>query len=401
MTATAECVWGGDRLDLDAYLERTGYTGALDPTVKTLRGLHRAHVAAITFENLDVALDREVRLDPDSVQRKLVTERRGGYCYEQNSLFAAVLERLGFAVTAHGARVRTAGPALRPITHVLLRVVVDGAEWLADTGFGGLGPMEPVELRVGTPTWQGGWAFEVAEEAGGVRVLRSLGARGWSDLYAFAPNPLYPVDVVVLNHYTSTHPLSRFTGQLVVQRATPQARYVLVRDELTVTRPGAADGAEERRKVAPEDLARVLESTFGLVLDAADAERLSRLAAHGEARGVVVHALHPEDEHRGVLPGGTGRQALGTGHRRDGGAGEQDEDALAVQVPVGVSGLGDDLHGLDAEEIAERRGPERGGGGEVLHEEAGMESVHGSIVFATPGRELSGASGRERGTGRT
>ncbi|MDF9816084.1 arylamine N-acetyltransferase [Streptomyces sp. SPB162] len=279
MTA-AESVWSGDLLDLDAYLARTGYTGSLDPTVKTLRGLHRAHLDAIPFENLDVALGRGVRLGLDSVQRKLVTERRGGYCYEQNSLFAAVLERLGFAVTAHGARVRTAGPTLRPVTHVLLRVVVDGTEWLADTGFGGLGPLEPVELPAGTPTWQGGWAYEVAEEAGGVRVLRSLGPRGWSDLYAFTPNPLYPVDLVVLNHYTSTHPLSRFTGQLVAQRVTPQARYALLRDELTVTRPGAADGAEERRKVPAGELAEVLESTFGLVLAASDTERLGALPAH-------------------------------------------------------------------------------------------------------------------------
>ena len=148
----AESVWGGDQLDLDAYLARTGYTGGLDPTVETLRGLHHAHTAAIPFENLDVALEREVRLDLDSVQRKLVTERRGGYCYEQNSLFAAVLERLGFVFTAHGARVRTAGPTMRPITHVLLRVVVDGEQWLADTRFGGMGPLEPVELPVGTST---------------------------------------------------------------------------------------------------------------------------------------------------------------------------------------------------------------------------------------------------------
>lgn len=279
MTAPGS-VWGGDQLDLDAYLARTGYTGSLDPTVKTLRGLHRAHVEGIPFENLDVALGREIRLGLDSVQRKLVTDRRGGYCYEQNSLFAAVLERLGFDVTAHGARVRTAGPALRPVTHVLLRVVVDGAEWLADTGFGGAGPLEPVELRAAAPTWQGGWALETTEEPGGVRVLRSLGARGWSDLYAFTPNPLYPEDLVVLNHYTSTHPLSRFTGQLVAQRVTPRTRYFLVRDELTVTRAGAADGAEERRKVPAGELAEVLESTFGLVLAPSDTERLGALPAH-------------------------------------------------------------------------------------------------------------------------
>jgi N-hydroxyarylamine O-acetyltransferase len=93
-------VWNSDELDLDAYLDRTGYRGPLDPNAATLRGLHRCHVETIPFENLEIMLGRPVDLDLGSLQAKLVTQRRGGYCYEHNLLFAAVLERLGYAISS-------------------------------------------------------------------------------------------------------------------------------------------------------------------------------------------------------------------------------------------------------------------------------------------------------------
>jgi N-hydroxyarylamine O-acetyltransferase len=266
-------VWGGAELDLDAYLARIGYEGPLEPSPETLRALHRAHVRAIPFENLEVWLGRPVPLDLENLQRKLVRQRRGGYCYEHNSLFAAALERLGFDVCALGARVRTAGPTLRAVTHALLRVVVDGHEWLADTGFGGQGLLEPVPLSDGARMTQGGWTFGVTGEPDGVHVLRSLRPQGWVDLYGFAPQPVYPVDFVLMNHYTSTHPLSRFTGQLVVQRTLPDRHLALLRDELTTV---LADGSHERRKVSADELPAILEHTFGIVLGAEDVKRLVR-----------------------------------------------------------------------------------------------------------------------------
>ncbi|MFJ8309644.1 MULTISPECIES: arylamine N-acetyltransferase [unclassified Streptomyces] len=266
-------MWNGQDADLEAYFERIGYGGDTEPTLRTLRALHRAHVAAIPFENLDVALGRPVPLDVKSLLGKLVGQARGGYCYEQNSLFAAVLERLGFEFGGRGARVRTSGTPL-PVTHALLVATVDGEPWLCDTGFGNQGPLEPVPLKDGAVVEQGGWTFGVRTEGDGTHVLRSLRPEGWVDLYAFAPQTVYPADFTMMNHYSSSHPQSRFVGQIVAQRTSPGARRALVRDELTTVR---TDGTVERRRVPADELGRVLSEVFAIVMEQQDLVQLGAL----------------------------------------------------------------------------------------------------------------------------
>ena len=164
-------------VDLEAYLQRIGYTGGLDPTVETLTALHRAHVLSIPFENLDILLGRPIRLDLASLQGKLVRDRRGGYCFEQNALFAAVLEHLGFAVTRLAARVSMGEERTTPRTHMILAVDLEGTRWLADVGFGGDTLLDPVRFDDDEPVQQGAWAFRLATD-GDVRVLFGH-PRGW------------------------------------------------------------------------------------------------------------------------------------------------------------------------------------------------------------------------------
>ncbi|MET7754980.1 arylamine N-acetyltransferase [Streptomyces sp. NPDC005389] len=275
-------MWSGEELDLDAYLARIGYEtdrdGELAPDLRTLTALHRAHVRAVPFENLDVALGRPVPLDLKSLQAKLVERRRGGYCYEQNSLFAAVLERIGFTVNGRGARNRSRGAALPPVTHALLVVAIEGEQWLADVGFGWQGPLEPVPLRDGARVEQSGWTFGLVEEDEGIHVLRSLRPQGWADLYAFSPQTLYPGDFAVMNHYSSSHPQSRFLGQVVAQRPGEDERRALVRDTLSTVR---TDGVVEERAVPVSELIATLESRFGIELDDEERTGLERLHPAG------------------------------------------------------------------------------------------------------------------------
>ncbi|MFF8839894.1 arylamine N-acetyltransferase [Streptomyces sp. NPDC015130] len=275
-------LWSGDELDLDAYLARIGYDigrdGELSTDLRTLKAVHRAHVRSIPFENLDVALGRQVPLDLKSLQAKLVGRRRGGYCYEQNSLLAAALERIGFPVAGRGARNRTRGAALLPVTHALLVVQVEGEQWLADAGFGWQGPLEPVPLREGASVEQGGWSFGVGAEDEGIHVLRSLRPHGWTDLYAFSPQTLYPGDFTVMNHFSSSHPESRFLGQVVAQRPGAGVRRALVRETLTSM---GTDGATEERVVTAAELAATLETVFGIELDDEERAGLERLHAAG------------------------------------------------------------------------------------------------------------------------
>ncbi|AOP50536.1 arylamine N-acetyltransferase family protein [Streptomyces lydicus] len=275
MTAS---VWGGEQLDLDAYLARIGYSGDRRPTAETLRGLHAAHSASIAFENLEIVLGRPVPLDLESLQTKMVRQRRGGYCYEQNLLYAAALDRLGFALTGLCARTRMGERRLRPATHALLAVELDGERWITDVGFGGEALLEPLPLRDGVRARQGSWTFGlVREDETGTWVLRTRHEDGWFDLYAFGTERRYPADYAVFNHYISTHPRSPFTGQTVVQRPLPDRRSTLVGREFTRTRP---DWNREVREVAPEELPALLETEFGISLTAADAEAL--VAFHKE-----------------------------------------------------------------------------------------------------------------------
>ena len=230
---------GAASLDLDAYLERIGYRGDLSPTLETLSALHLAHAVAIPFENLDVLLGRPIALDLASLQRKLIAGRRGGYCFEQNALFAAVLERLGFRVAPLAARVRFGAEpgSPRPRSHMLLKIDLDGGAWIADVGFGSPSLLRPVPMTPGVPSDQFGCIYRTARD-GEFWVLQSYVDGAWADLYAFTLEPQYPVDFEVANYYISTNPRSIFVQAPFVSRRTPEIRRLLRGRELNVTRDG-------------------------------------------------------------------------------------------------------------------------------------------------------------------
>jgi N-hydroxyarylamine O-acetyltransferase len=247
-------------LDLDAYLSRIGQRGAAQPTLATLRALHFAHAMHIPFENLDILLGRPIRIDLASLQAKLVAARRGGYCFEQNTLFAAALRAIGFDVTLLAARVRFGTTRVLPRTHMVLKVEAEGSAWLADVGFGAAGLLFPVRFGDGSEVAQFAWTYRLARSAG-AWVLQSLRDRAWSDLYAFTLEAQLAVDFEVANHYVSTHPESRFVRALTVQRVTPEERYTLVDRELAVER---ASGTERRTLADDDDLLALLADAFGL-----------------------------------------------------------------------------------------------------------------------------------------
>jgi len=247
--------------DLAAYLARIGLAAPPDPTAAGLAALHLAHATHVPFENLDVLLGRPIRLDPESLQRKLVRDRRGGYCFEQNLLFAAALEAVGFRATRLAARVRYRANRTLARTHMLLAVEADGGPWLADVGFGGSGPLLPLRLAAGVEQQQFLWAYRLAAE-GGAWVLQGRVPSGWQDFYAFTLEPQELVDYEVANYYVSTHPDSPFTRTLTAQLPAPEARHLLRNRELTVER---ATGPETRT-VADGELPDVLARLFGLTV---------------------------------------------------------------------------------------------------------------------------------------
>ena len=251
-------------MDEDAllrYLRRVGLEAPPAATLGGLAALHRAHAGSIPFENLDILLGRPIRLDLPSLVAKLVDARRGGYCFEQNTVFAAVLEALGFAVTPLGARVRLGGRRDSSRTHMLLAVRADGRDVLCDVGFGGGGLWEPLPLEPAGEVRQGGWRFRLVEE-GRERVLQSVGADGWRDLYGFTLEPQLPVDYVVANHYTSTHPDCAFTQIPVAQKTRADRAEILRGDVFQTVKPGEAPVESPAPK--GDELLALLRDRFGL-----------------------------------------------------------------------------------------------------------------------------------------
>jgi N-hydroxyarylamine O-acetyltransferase len=242
----------------DAYLHRIGLPAEPGPAdLPALRRLHAAHVAAIPFENLDILLGRGIRLEPDRLREKLIEQRRGGYCFEQNGLFADVLQQLGFAATPLEARVRTGASTVLPRTHMLIRVEFGLESWLADVGFGGEGPREPVPMNGSVSEQSAGLAYRVIRE-GDAHVLQMRRDGTWGDQYAFLMQPVFSADFQMANWFTSTFPASPFVRTLTAQRATHDARYVLRYPWFTEIR----DTGTNAREIDRSELLPMLREVF-------------------------------------------------------------------------------------------------------------------------------------------
>ncbi|MFD7415742.1 arylamine N-acetyltransferase [Kitasatospora purpeofusca] len=266
-------------VDLDKYFARIGWDGGRAPTLDTLRSLQHAHVLGIPFENIDVVVGTVPSLDLSDLEAKLVAGSRGGYCFEQNTLFADVLEQLGYGVTRYTGRVRVgARPGeIRPRTHLVLGVEVPGGgegpgtagggRYLVDVGFGSTDalleplPMIPGLVREG----RGRWHRLVLEEADGPAPVWVLQAARpgdtWIELVSFTLDAAPLPDIGVANWHVSTHPRSPFR-RLFVQRTHADGHVAL--DGSTLTRT-ARDGTVTVERVdGPEALRELLESEFGI-----------------------------------------------------------------------------------------------------------------------------------------
>ena len=272
--------WDTERLDLGAYLERIAHQPAPGTTAEVLIGVHRAHVAAIPFENLDIVLGRGVSVELDDVQAKLVQRRRGGYCYEHGLLFAAALQRLGFTVDRRLARIASKDGRPRARTHMVLQVHVGDERWLADVGFGS-GLLEPLPLRATGPRRQGDWAYSLASCGAGWQ-LRDHGVAPPRVLYGFDDASQHLADVRVANHYSSTVASSPFVGRLVAVRKDEHSLRELLGRELTETGPRRPT---RRRELTDDELADTLQEDFGLPLTRSElAALIATLPAAGDPR---------------------------------------------------------------------------------------------------------------------
>ena len=248
-------------LDLDAYFRRVGYAGDRTPTLETLAALHALHPTAIPFENLDTLRGAPIRLDIESLERKLVLQRRGGYCFEQNLLFTHVLTALGFRVMGLSARVlwERSDDAPRPRTHMALLVPLKGERYLCDVGFGGLTMTGPLLLTAESPQTTPHETFRIVRQ--GAEYVPQANVRGeWRSLYSFDLQQQLQLDIEVLNFYVSAHPESPFRSRLMAARRDGSRTLKLRDAELTIQ---PLDGAREQRTLrSVRELRGVLRDLF-------------------------------------------------------------------------------------------------------------------------------------------
>lgn len=253
----------GDDIDLQAYLERIGYPGPLDPSLGLLTALVEKHLASIPFEAIDVMLGRGVDLDPAAIDRKLLDGHRGGYCFEHASLMRRALQAAGFPVRQYLGRVWNHGSLDAPApaaTHACLKVEADGQAWLVDVGFGGNTPDRPLAWQPGIVQATRFNTCRLVETRDGL-CLESRFHDAWSPLYEILDFRWQPVDFIVANHYTSTFPTSHFRHTLKAARTETDKRTTLIGNRLRQRTP---DGTHSESTLDVAGLADVLATRFGL-----------------------------------------------------------------------------------------------------------------------------------------
>ena len=248
--------------DVQSYLARVGCKGSTSPTLETLRAIHYAHLLNVPFENLDIALGRKIALDEDSFIRKIAERRRGGFCYELNGAFAALLQALGFRVTLLSARVAHSDGGESPeFDHLTLGVDLDET-WLADVGFGE-SFLEPLRIEPGVEQMDRAGTFRIVERGERLLLEKKQPVGTWKGQYSFTFQSRRLEEFAGMCEYHQRSPESHFTQNEICSRATPEGRITLAGMKLIVTRNGER---EERRLKSEDEWRDTLRERFEVVL---------------------------------------------------------------------------------------------------------------------------------------
>lgn len=251
-------------MNVKAYLERINYRGPLAPTAETLRGLQVAHLLAVPFENLSIHARQPIVLEDGALFDKIVGRGRGGFCYEANGLFAALLRALGFDVAMLSAGVARAGGGFGPdFDHMALMVTLE-RRWLVDVGFGD-SFREPLLLDERGEQRQGVRAYRLLAD-GPHLILEQRADDGgeWEAQYRFTLRPHEYADYAEMCRYHQTSPESHFTKARVCSRATEGGRITL--SEMRLITTSQDGGRQERTLTSHEEYAEILREQFGIVI---------------------------------------------------------------------------------------------------------------------------------------
>lgn len=267
-------------MELSSYFRRLGYTGSTEPSPETLRQLHRQHLFVVPFENLDIHYGRRIDLREEAILRKIVDERRGGFCYELNEAFALLLEGLGFRVTRLSARVYRPDGATGPEFDHMCLAVEAGETFLTDVGFGD-SFVYPLPLVSGLETEQAGFVYRLSRNGERWRVQRHAPGEAWKPQYDFTLQPRALADYAAMCDFHQSSPESHFTRKRVCSRATASGRITLS-DLLLIE---TDNGQRRETPLADEvEFHKALGQYFGMKLEAGTSGNVLPAAAMGRGQ---------------------------------------------------------------------------------------------------------------------
>jgi N-hydroxyarylamine O-acetyltransferase len=260
-------------LNVNAYFERINYQGSLAPTAATLRELQVAHLLTVPFENLSIHSSEPILLADEALYTKIVARRRGGFCYECNGLFGALLRAIGFDVTMLSAEVANAeGGFSQPFDHMTLMVKLD-QRWLVDVGFGD-SFLEPLLLDERSEQVQGERAYRIAPD-GNFWILSQRSNDEWKPEYRFTLQSYEYDDFAGMCRYHQTSPQSHFTQRRICSRATADGGRITLSaaagttpSEMRLITTTSNGERHERVLQSGEEYADALQTHFGVVMTA-------------------------------------------------------------------------------------------------------------------------------------
>jgi N-hydroxyarylamine O-acetyltransferase len=251
-----------EKMNIDAYLKRINYSGSLEPTAETLRALQVAHLFAVPFENLSIHAGEPIVLNEDALFGKIVENRRGGFCYEANGLFASLLRALGFEVAMLSAGVATRDGGFGPdFDHMTLMVTL-AERWLVDVGFGD-SFLEPLLLDSRDEQVQGTRAFRIIEDNSHLILQRRDAGGDWVPQYRFTLQPHTFADYEQMCHFHQTSPESHFTKAPLCSLATADGRITLTGLRLITT---SIQQRSEHPLADRDSFDHTLRDRFGIVM---------------------------------------------------------------------------------------------------------------------------------------
>jgi len=254
-------------MNIAQYLSRIDYRGEIESNLETLRGLQPAHMKTVPFENLDISLGRKIQLDEESLWNKIVINKRGGFCYELNSLFAWLLKRIGYEVTYLNARDYhevddTFGIDFDHLT-LMIRIPNESPRWLVDVGWGDTFT-QPLDIDHADWQEQGQRAYKIESFRDGYQLWQKnfdgkIERQYYFDLILHS----FPSEYEATCLYHQTSPLSIFTKKRIISRLTEDGRVSLDDEKLIITQ----NGKRSEIPVSENDRPNLLKEHFGVDLE--------------------------------------------------------------------------------------------------------------------------------------